>query len=349
MSSSSSEPQEQFAEALRAAGLLVQGPPVMDGQLHRVPVEGDHGKDRSGAYKGYLDGRPAGFVQNFRTGTKANWKATGQVTSATVEDRAALASLAAQRLQDRAREREGVYERTAGVASALWAAAAPASAHPYLTAKCVAAHGLREDGRGNLLVPLQDVHGTLWSLQRIGPDGSKQFKADGRVDGGHYMIGDVHRVGPLLVAEGFATAATVHELTGHPVVTAFNAGNLGKVAQAYRERFPGRAIYIAGDNDHRREAEGKPNVGRVKAEEAAAAIDGHALIPSFAPGAAGSDWNDVARLEGREAAQLALVAGIRIAEREQMVAGMGAARLSERSLERDPVKARERADAELER
>jgi hypothetical protein len=40
-----------------------------------------------------------------------------------------------------------------------------------------------------------------------------------------------------------------------------NAGNLMAVAQVYRQLYPDRPIYIAGDNDHRREAEAKPNVG----------------------------------------------------------------------------------------
>ena len=57
-------------------------------------------------------------------------------------------------------------------------------------------------------------------------------------------------------------------------------------------------IYIAGDNDHRREADGKPNVGREKAEEAAMAIGGFALLPGFAEQDAGSDWNDLARWRG---------------------------------------------------
>jgi hypothetical protein len=74
-------PAEQFAEALRECGLRLDGPVLMDGQMHRVSVEGDKGKERSGAYVGHLDGKPAGFIQNFKTGVKTNWKATGQVAA----------------------------------------------------------------------------------------------------------------------------------------------------------------------------------------------------------------------------------------------------------------------------
>lgn len=355
------DPVAQFADALRRAGLQVERP-EMDGQLHRVPVEGDRGRDRSGAYKGHLDGHPAGFIQNFKTGEKVNWKASGLLQPASGQDREQMAAAAAQKLRERTEERELMYERTAGLATALWDAAAPVSAHPYLEAKGVEAHGLRQgvpgqtitvedrDGKpreasvaGHLLVPVREVNGKLSSLQVIRQDGNKMFMPDGRVDGGHSVISDVRQPGPLLIAEGFSTAATVHELTGHTAIVAFNAGNLSKVAQAYREQFPDRTIYIAGDNDHRREAEGKPNVGREKAEEAATAIGSQALIPAFSAGANGSDWNDLARIEGREAAQLSLLVAIRIAERERMVADMGAARLSDRSADRA------REPAELER
>lgn len=346
------DPVAEFADAMRRAGLRVEQP-EMDGKLHRVQVEGDKGaREKSGAYVGHLDGWPAGFYQNFKTGgDKVNWKASGRpVAALSAQERTQIAADAAQKTQDRAREREGLHGRTAERVGAMWAAAMPTAQHPYLTAKGVGAHGLRQGApgqtvtvndqgkvarevsvSGQLFVPVRDTDGKLSSLQFIRQDGSKMFMADGRVDGGHHVIGDPARPGPLLITEGFATAATVHELTGHTAIAAFNAGNLSKVALAYRGRFPDRVICLAGDNDHAKEAEGKPNVGREKAEAAAAAIGGHALVPAFPTGAKGSDWNDLAQSQGREATQLALLGAIRIAEREHMVASMGAARLSGRA------------------
>jgi putative DNA primase/helicase len=320
------DPRQAFGDALRAAGLRLDGAPVMDGHLHRVRADGDRGAERSGAYVGHLDGHPAGFVQNFRTGLRETWRASREAATLAAQDRAQLAAEAAQHRHDRAIERERAYEHAAEAAAAAWTAARPAGPHPYLAAKGIAAHGLRQDEAGRLLVPIRDADGKLWSLQRIDRDGFKAFHEGGRVQGGHHVIGDIEQSGPLLIAEGYATAATLHDLTGAPVLVAFHAGNLASVAAAYRARFPDRAIYLAGDNDHRREAEGAPNVGREKAEAAAAAIGGVTLLPRFAAQDAGSDWNDAVRTQGREAARMQILIGLAISEREQMTRSFAAAR-----------------------
>lgn len=331
-------PAEQFAAALRECGLRPDGPVQMDGEMHRVPVEGDKGRERSGAYVGHLDGRPAGFIQNFKTGVKTTWKAAGPAMALGAEDRARMAAEAAQKRQERALERERQYERTAQEVDALWTAATPVMTHPYLEEKGVPSHGLRQaaegqtitvrdregnervvDIAGRLLVPVADADGRKTSLQFIEPGGAKMFMPDGRVEGGHFVIGDTAQPGPVLIAEGYATAATLHALTGMPAIVAFNAGNLPPVAQTYRQLYPDRPLYIASDNDHRREAEGKPNVGREKAEEAATAVGGFALLPAFPEQDAGSDWNDLARGQGAEMARRQFTRAVAIAEREQMV------------------------------
>jgi phage/plasmid primase-like uncharacterized protein len=313
------DPREKFAEALRESGFQISALPEMDGRLYRVPVEGDRGSERSGAYVGHLDGRPAGYIQNFRAGQRINWKAAGRASALDAQDRAQMAAEAAQKRQERAAERERQYERTAQEVDALWTTATLTQAHPYLAEKGVASHGLRQDALGRLLVPVQDADGKLWSFQRIGPDGFKQFYEGGRVEGGHFVISDLAQPGPMLIAEGYATAATLHEVTGRPAIVAFNAGNLMPVARTYRQLWPDREIYIAGDNDHRRQAEGKPNVGREKAEEAAAAIGGFALLPTFAENDLGTDWNDVAQAQGPDAARQLFAVALAVAEREQAV------------------------------
>jgi len=142
-----------------------------------------------------------------------------------------MAAEAAQRRQERVAERERQYERTAQEVDAIWTTATPTEAHPYLAEKGVVSYGLRQDALGRLLVPVRDADGKLWSFQRIGADGFKQFYEGGRVEGGHYVVGERAQPGSLLITEGYATAATLHELTGRPAIVAFNAGNLMPVAR----------------------------------------------------------------------------------------------------------------------
>jgi phage/plasmid primase-like uncharacterized protein len=140
----------------------------------------------------------------------------------------------------------------------------------------------------------------LQSAQTIDRNGRKTFPRGGRVAGGVHLIGDWRQTGLLVIAEGYATAATIHELTGHSVAVAFNAGNLKSAARAFREGDPDLAILVAGDNDHRkareRLADGrrKPNAGQEAAEKAANAVGGLALLPQFATDDKGTDWNDLA-------------------------------------------------------
>src|SRR3546814_15041896 len=75
-------PREEFAEAMRSAGLFTgsnaQGDhPIMDGKRHRVPVEGGKKGTLDGFYVGHLDGHPAGRIINNKTGTDITWKSKG--------------------------------------------------------------------------------------------------------------------------------------------------------------------------------------------------------------------------------------------------------------------------------
>jgi putative DNA primase/helicase len=66
--------QAEFAQALRDAGLILNGAPQMNGELQRVKVIGDVRGDKGGSYIGFLDGHPAEYIKNYKTGYEANWK-----------------------------------------------------------------------------------------------------------------------------------------------------------------------------------------------------------------------------------------------------------------------------------
>lgn len=186
----------------------------------------------------------------------------------------------------------------AGEAAALWALSSETGESAYLTRKNVQAHGLRFASDGCLLVPLRDAAGELWNVQRIaaskpangGTD--KLFLKGGRKSGLWHLLGVVPVPAVLLVAEGYATAASLHEATGRPVAVAFDAGNLVHVAKALRILYPAALLVLCGDEDLQTFADKGHNPGRDKATAAARAVRGLAVFPVGLPDAA-SDFNDL--------------------------------------------------------
>lgn len=335
------DPSVEFAQALEDAGLRLEGKPQMDGKLHRVPVEGDEKGKSSGAYKGYLDGHPAGFIQNFKSGYKENWKATGQrLNTAEIEkmDREAEA-----KRQAREREREAGYNaKSEAITQELGTLPDAPVDHPYLKAKGLdeAGHsfGAKLDGRGNLVIPIEDKEGKVWSAQRIGPNGFKGYEKGAKVSGCYQVIGgkdalaaqDAHE--PLLISTGFGTSASIHMATGRPVVVAFQDNNLQDVAQEFKQMFPERTIAVLGDDDRHlpERTPALPNSGRVKANEAAKAVGGRAVFPQFTAQEKGrefTDFSDLHRVRGLAAVQRQVEQGLAQArttvnardQREQML------------------------------
>lgn len=168
--------------------------------------------------------------------------------------------------------------------------------HPYLAAKEIRPFGIRQL-QDSLLVPVRDIHGLLHGLQFILPDGKKRFLKGTAVAGCYHAIGKAN--GTILIAEGFATGATLHEVTGHAVACAFSAGNLKPVSVALRRKYPDTLLVICGDDDHLTEG----NPGLTRATEAAMAVHGLLAVPRFPETRKDSDtdYNDLARLAGREA------------------------------------------------
>lgn len=238
------------------------------------------------------------------------WQASRNRQQTAAEAAAFAAAVeAARRERTALRHREAV--EAANVAQAAWESAAECTEHPYLTRKGVKAHGLRVLN-GDLLVPMRDVDGKIWSYQAIGEASSagKKFMPGGAVAGRFHLIGKIVDGIPLGIAEGYATAATIHEATGIPVVAAMNADGLGKVGAQLRKKYPTMrlAVFVDDDRDKSKEinpATGKPhdNAGFEKGFRAAAEIGAAIVVPVWkGPRPGGStDFNDLARDEGVDA------------------------------------------------
>jgi phage/plasmid primase-like uncharacterized protein len=287
----------EFAVAIKRAGLVLDGDPIMDGTFHRLPVSDGKGTRKDGAYIGFADGRPSGHIENFKSGRKETWSAEG--VTLTVAEREEFAEqmrqAKAQRSDRLATQHKSAAQRVAVCWAGLSEAPRSASDNAYLSRKGVTAHGVRFDG-DVLVVPARDIDGKLWSLQRIAPGegGAKLFEKGARKAGNMHVIGQPQQGAPILIAEGYATAASLHQATGRPVVVAFDAGNLDAVAGAIKKRFPDAPITIMGDDDRHR----SPNVGRVKATAAATKHGLAVAFPKFAADGKGTDFNDLHAAEG---------------------------------------------------
>ena len=316
-------PREEFAEALLTAGCVVTGQhPIMDGKKHRIETVGDKAGERAGFYVGHLDGHPAGYIQNNRTGEVLKWKAKGY--SLSEQEKATLQADSAAKLQQREVAQKIQQNAVACAVRELLAVALPAPAdHQYLQAKQARPGDLRVvpvDGSalpadsaviigkswkesktlretnpdklvftaGDLLLTAQDVNGEIRSVQSIQENGRKRFAAGGAKQDTFHVVGGqgleaLEKAPAIVIGEGYATADTLSQALGYATVAAFDSGNLPNVAKRLREKFPDKPLVIAGDNDvHLELTEGK-NPGKEKALAAAKAVDGMAVFPIFAP------------------------------------------------------------------
>ena len=130
--------------------------------------------------------------------------------------------------------------------------AKPSVEHPYLADKGVKGFGLKQDRNGNLLIPGFDPRtGRLRTLQWIEPNGTKGFEKGCPQQEAVFVIPSLASLNnkEFLIAEGYATAASLYMATGQPVVAVFNASNLQPVAEILREQYPQAEITLCADND----------------------------------------------------------------------------------------------------
>ena len=317
----------QFGDAMRGAGVHITSSIIADGRLHRYNHRDDHRSRRNVWATLHLDSHPAGVFGDLkRMGSESvKWSATGTKRLSVEERRAMMAKIKAD-TERREKAKRAASAAVAVKANEIWNSAQDAeNTHPYLRKKGIQAHGLRvtewvrdlphdkDTGEVNelrvpntLLVPIKNASKEIVSLQAIFPgkhDGigrDKDFLPGGQKRGCYYAFGlnADNSDKPIILAEGFATAASLHEATGFGCVVCFDAGNLKPVAEAIRSLAPNRAIIIAADNDQF--TDGNPGVAFAKA--AAFAVGGFLAVPQFASlDGKPTDANDLHAREGLEA------------------------------------------------
>lgn len=293
-------PERAFENALLDAGLH-ESDPIMDGAFHRAKVDGDRGAQRSGTYV-YIESPdgPGWYFKNHRTGETFSGKWGGVDEAPDSGNRRALRLQASIDSERRVAERERSWAEKA--LEARETCSGLTSERPegtYLDRKGVGLHGdARFDGT-TLVLPYRNIDGDVTTLQRIPAREGRQklYLKGAKKEGAFFLMGELEDGKPILVCEGYATGATLRELSGHTVAVAGDAGSLERVCLDLRSRLPASLMLVCPDDDREAVKAGKENRGMDAGIDAANVAGGHLCPPPFPEGIPGSDWNDLAHDE----------------------------------------------------
>lgn len=350
---------EDVLGQIQTAGLLVDSLIIDSPKSKRCMVDG-MGRERRGWYWLHRkliqldnkDGTPGasvevivgafGIYQGNDPGTqKVKVRIEGRAHKFSADEAAAIrARHEADRKRveaERLREAENAARRAGRVWAKALLAEPPEHAADYLTRKGVANYGLRYTPTGSLVVPMADTADRIHGLQFILPSDhprrrktgrDKEYWPAGLSKRGHFhLIGSPAAAGVCLVAEGYATAATLHQATGLPVVAAFDAGNLLPVARDLARAYKRAKLLICADDDyiqkckacgqptevatdacaHCGQPHGQRNPGVVAASDAALAASGGWVAPVFPADRGGKKLTDFNDLQNFPDGGLALV------------------------------------------
>ncbi len=304
------------AYILSEYGLALVGDIKADGAFHYLATSDDKKGHKPFRYCVHLDDPANVYFNDLKRNFHGTWYPEGQQPLTPAEREARRRDYEAKRAKREAEEQARHIKRAAWAVK-IWQSATPADgSHPYLVRKGVKAHGLRllpvwerrtyPDGGGSqfevipienvLLVPMKDETGALWNVQMIYPqkillgdeERDRDFLPGARVTGLFHWIGE--RTETVCIAEGYATAASIHEATGYRCFVAFSAGNLPPVALAVRAALPDAKIVICADND-KPDQNGR-RAGQEKANEAAGLVGGFVALPPIEK----MDFNDFAAM-----------------------------------------------------
>lgn len=288
--------QQEFRDAIAAAGLTPPDEIIGDGKIQRFSSNGNP-RDKAGWYVFHDDERPAGRFGCNRGQVDATWSSKNKREFTPEEKRAwrkKMDDAKAQREADMARE----HAECAVRAAQMWEQAQEVS-HPYAERKMVGTDGTRVLN-GELLIPVRHGPGPLVGLQRIMPDGEKRFLKGTPMAGAYTVLGKPSKHGPVVICEGWATGMSIRLATGYCVVVAFNAGNLEPVAMKIRKALPEALVIIGCDDDFKT----KGNPGMTAGADAARAIGGMVAWPVWMNEQTGTDFNDLHADEGLDGVRM---------------------------------------------
>lgn len=302
---------------LRQAGLLVDS--LVPGRMQRCKVEGG-GRERRGWYVLHelqLSGGDVVLVGSFgawhgNESGATNVELRKRDADLTADQRAAIKTRIAEAAKKATADRAREAKRAAEAAQQMWSRLAVSGESDYLARKFVQGYDLRySPNTGAAVVPLQDVNGVIHGLQILrgaaeaerAKKPAKEFWPAGVAKKGHFFLIGGTPTWVVILAEGYATGASLRAATDLPVAVAFDAGNMLPVAKALRQRYRGVRVLVAADDDSLQrcrkckarlvlalnpkqcpecgEDHGCDNAGYSAATATALAVDGAWVMPRF--------------------------------------------------------------------
>lgn len=264
---------QTFDEFLSSQGFIINRPIAANGEIHRFDSTDKRGKSCWCIL--FTDGK-GGVWGDWRSGDNSHyWDYKGrEFKSLSPQERAEVEAnrkaandrleqqnqkLAAQNVRD--------WNEIENVASTC----------VYLESKKVGNYGLKIDANGNAYCPARDINNKIWNYQNISSDPKKfQF---GKMSGCFHIIEGNRDT--IVIASGYATAASIHEATGLCVVASFGDTNVLAVAKVLQAA-KWKNLLVAADNDT-----GGSESGNKIAQRACDELG----IPAVMPDSAG-DFND---------------------------------------------------------
>lgn len=304
---------QEIIQDMRSNGFEIDSL-ALDGKIHRF---GD--KKKSNWYVGFRNytrqgGEPFVVVKygSWKTGDVFLYQSNADYSA---EDKASIKKQIDDAKKKAEEERLRVQSEVAEELAQFWETLDDSEITPYMQRKQIRQHfGTRAKG-SQLFVPLRDVEGRLWGLQRIQPDGGKFFAPGQRVAGLFHTIGSLDDADAVFVCEGFATGAAIYQATERCVAISFNGSNLVSVAAALHSKFPQKRFLICGDDDQwtTRKVNGNEepwNPGREYATKAAQKIMCEAVFPKFSDlEGRPTDFNDLFVREGVDSVRALIAPG----------------------------------------
>ena len=293
-----------FKDAMIRSGIPFAEEIIPDGKIHRFPTGK---KNKKNGWYILFDN--AGFYGDWSKSSSHLWKVS--LEGKTPREKAIINQDIKKSRKASEEETERRNQETAIEAENIWNNANETGVSEYLNIKKVSAFSIKygSDQYGDFVaVPLSDVDGKLWNVQKIynkkaDLSSNKRFLRGGKKKGCFHVIGtplkELSESDKIWIVEGYATGASIHMATNDTVIVAFDAGSIDPVINAIKSTYPHLLGIIAGDDDQW--PKDGNNAGRQKAEDAAKKYGCHVVFPKFKEDhhkSEPTDWNDLHCLEG---------------------------------------------------